>query len=532
MIKKEEYLNHDDAINSKLDDIINKNKTTQGSLNNILGRAKEVYGDISESVQMKISAELKMPISKIYGVASFSDSKKLIKERNEIDKLTENLGIIESNKDMLLKKIYTDNLKNIGEYIASGGYKALKNIFNSIPQEIINTIKQSNLVERSGAIQYVGDNWQQIKDEFDTTKYICSYGAEDDFGGFKDMKLIENNPHLIIEGMLIAGYAVEANKGFIHVKSNWKTAIKHMQKAIDEAIENKILGNNICDTDFSFELELRIGDGDFISCEETSIIASMEGNRGEPLLTASQSLTHKLFRKPVLLSSIETVVNIPEIIISGSEHFRSIGINKNSGTKLMVVLGDVKRRGLIEVPMGTSLREVIFNICGGINGDRKLKAVQIGGWLGGLINEDELDTVIDYETFNTLGLSMVSGGILVMDEDTCVVHAVKYFTELITAKSCGRCPICRIGTKRMFEILKNISEYNGKKEDLENLETLAKNIKVSTNCRFGKTASDCVLTTLRKFREEYLSYFNQDNSEISNNHCIKFSVNYNIGGGR
>ncbi|SHK19457.1 NADH-ubiquinone oxidoreductase-F iron-sulfur binding region domain-containing protein, partial [Tepidibacter formicigenes] len=330
-----------------------------------------------------------------------------------------------------------------------------------------------------------------------------------DPGAFMDRSILEGDPHVVIEAMAIAGYAVGANMGYVYVRAEYPVAVNRLQIAIDQAREKGYLGKNILGTDFEFDMEIRLGAGAFVCGEETALINSIEGKRGMPRPRPPFPAVKGIWNKPTLLNNVETYANIPKIILNGAEWFSSIGTEKSKGTKVFALGGKVENTGLVEIPMGTTLREIIFEIGGGIPKRKKFKAVQTGGPSGGCLTEDYLDTPIDYDSLTALGSMMGSGGMIVMDEDNCMVDIAKFFLEFTVEESCGKCTPCREGTKRMLEILERITQGKGEKEDLQKLEKLASTIKSTALCGLGQTAPNPVLSTLKYFRHEYETHVNE-----------------------
>ncbi|NSW89154.1 MAG: NADH-quinone oxidoreductase subunit NuoF [Firmicutes bacterium] len=396
------------------------------------------------------------------------------------------------------------NPEDINEYIAYDGYKALAKVLTEMePEEVIDTIKKSGLRGRGGGGFPTGLKWEFAAKSQDDIKYVCCNADEGDPGAFMDRSILEGDPHSVIEAMIIAGYAIGANQGFIYVRAEYPIAVKRLDIAIKQAREYGLLGEDIFGTGFSFDIELRLGAGAFVCGEETALMTSIEGKRGEPRPRPPFPAVKGLWQKPTLLNNVETYANIPVIILKGPEWFASIGTEKSKGTKVFAVGGKINNTGLVEIPMGTTLREVIYDIGGGIPNGKKFKAAQTGGPSGGCIPASHIDTPIEYDTLVQLGSMMGSGGLIVMDEDTCMVDIAKFFLEFTVDESCGKCPPCRIGTKRMLEILERITGGKGEEGDIEKLEILAKNIKASALCGLGQTAPNPVLSTLRYFRDEY-----------------------------
>lgn len=399
------------------------------------------------------------------------------------------------------------NPEIIDEYIAYDGYKALAKALTEMqPQEVIDTVKKSGLRGRGGGGFPTGLKWEFASKSKDDQKYVCCNADEGDPGAFMDRSVLEGDPHSVIEAMAIAGYAIGANQGYIYVRAEYPIAVKRLNIAIEQAKEYGLLGKNILGTGFDFDLELRLGAGAFVCGEETALMTSIEGKRGEPRPRPPFPAVKGLWNKPTILNNVETYANIPVIFLKGAEWFASIGTEKSKGTKVFAVGGKINNTGLVEVPMGTTLREVIYEIGGGIPGGKKFKAAQTGGPSGGCIPASHIDVEIDYDNLVALGSMMGSGGLIVMDEDNCMVDIAKFFLEFTVDESCGKCPPCRIGTKRMHEILEKITEGKGEMADIEKLEVLAKNIKASALCGLGQTAPNPVLSTLHYFKDEYLAH--------------------------
>ena len=394
--------------------------------------------------------------------------------------------------------------EQIDEYIANDGYKALGTVVTAMkPGDVIDIIKGSGLRGRGGGGFPTGLKWQFAADSEADEKYVCCNADEGDPGAFMDRSILEGDPHSVLEAMAIAGYAIGSCQGFIYVRAEYPVAVKRLQIAIEQAKGCGLLGKNIFDSGFDFDIEIRLGAGAFVCGEETALMTSIEGKRGEPRPRPPFPAVKGLWKKPTLLNNVETYANIPVIINNGYEWFSSIGTEKSKGTKVFAIGGKINNTGLVEVPMGTPLREVIFDIGGGIPGGKKFKAAQTGGPSGGCIPEEHLDLPIEYDSLIKIGSMMGSGGLIVMDEDTCMVDIAKFFLDFSVDESCGKCPPCRIGTKRMFEILERITSGDGEPADIDKLEILAKNIKISALCGLGQTAPNPVLSTLRYFRDEY-----------------------------
>ncbi|NJE54736.1 NADH-quinone oxidoreductase subunit NuoF [Thermococcus sp. 21S9] len=396
--------------------------------------------------------------------------------------------------------------ENIDEYIAVGGYEALKKALRMEPEEIIDIIMKSGLRGRGGAGFPTGLKWKFTREAEGDEKYIICNADEGDPGAFMDRNVLEGDPHRVIEGMIIGAYAIGATKGFIYVRAEYPLAIRRLRIALKQAKERGFLGENILGSGFSFDIEIKEGAGAFVCGEETALIASIEGKRGMPRPRPPYPAQKGLFGKPTNINNVETWANVPWIIRHGWKAFASLGTEKSKGTKVFALSGKIKHGGNVEVPMGTTLREILYEIGGGTKTGKRIKAVQLGGPSGGCIPEYLFDTPVDYESVNATGAIMGSGGMVVMDEDTCMVDVAKFFLDFTVKESCGKCTFCRVGTKRMFEILERFTEGKATKEDLERLEKLAHQVKAGSLCGLGQTAPNPVLTTLRYFRDEYLAH--------------------------
>lgn len=399
------------------------------------------------------------------------------------------------------------NPECIDEYIARDGYLALEKCISDMePEEVVELIKASQLRGRGGAGFPTGIKWSFAAAQQVEEKYVCCNADEGDPGAFMDRSVLEGDPHSVIEAMAIAGYAIGASQGYIYVRAEYPIAVERLSIAIKQAYEYGLLGSDILGKGFRFDLELRLGAGAFVCGEETALMTSVEGKRGEPRPRPPFPAVKGLFGKPTILNNVETYANVPVIILKGADWFTSIGTEKSKGTKVFAVGGKIKNTGLVEIPMGTTLREIIYDIGGGIPNGKTFKAAQTGGPSGGCIPASELDTPIDYDNLIALGSMMGSGGLIVMDEDTCMVDLAKFFLEFTVDESCGKCPPCRIGTKRMLEIVTRITEGKGTLEDLDKLEVLAKNIKNAALCGLGQTAPNPVLSTMKYFKDEYIAH--------------------------
>jgi NADP-reducing hydrogenase subunit HndC len=428
-------------------------------------------------------------------------------EAEDTTKSLENVGFFKNQVRIALRNCGTINPENIDEYIAFDGYKALEKVLTEMkPEDVIAEIKKSGLRGRGGAGFPTGLKWELTAKAKGDDKIVACNADEGDPGAFMDRSVLEGDPHSVIEAMIIAGYSIGSDQGYIYVRAEYPIAVKRLNIAIEQAKEYGLLGKNILGTDFSFNLELRLGAGAFVCGEETALITSIEGKRGEPKPKPPFPAVRGLWQKPTLLNNVETYANIPIILTKGADWFTTIGTEKSKGTKVFAVGGKINNTGLVEVPIGTTLREVVYDIGGGIPNGKKFKAAQTGGPSGGCIPASLIDTPIDYETLKEIGSMMGSGGLIIMDEDNCMVDIAKFFLEFTVDESCGKCPPCRIGTKRMLEILERITGGKGEMEDLDKLEVLAKNIISSSLCGLGQSAPQPVLSTMKYFRDEYIAH--------------------------
>jgi NADP-reducing hydrogenase subunit HndC len=394
--------------------------------------------------------------------------------------------------------------ENIDEYISRKGYHALHKCLTELKaDQVVDIIKMSGLRGRGGGGFLTGRKWGYVRDSESDVKYVCCNADEGDPGAFMDRAILEGDPHSVIEAMAIAGYAIGAKQGYIYVRSEYPVAVKRLRTAIIQAREKGFLGEYILGSSFSFDVDLRLGSGAFVCGEETALMRSIKGSRGEPRPRPPFPAEEGLFGKPTLLNNVETFANVCQIINNGPEWFSSIGTERSKGTKVFALAGKINNTGLIEVPMGTTLRQIIFDIGGGIANGKKFKSAQIGGPSGSCLSEDYLDTPMDYDSLASIHSMMGSGGLVVMDEDTCMVNVAKFFLEFAVDESCGKCPPCRIGTRHMLDLLTAITTGEGKLEDINKLEKLAVKIKETALCGFGKTIPNLVLSTLRHFKKEY-----------------------------
>ena len=399
------------------------------------------------------------------------------------------------------------NPEVIEEYIGTGGYQALGKVLTEMtPDDVIQVLLDSGLRGRGGAGFPTGLKWKLAKGNDADQKYVCCNADEGDPGAFMDRSVLEGDPHAVLEAMTIAGYAIGASQGYIYVRAEYPIAVQRLKIAIDQAREMELLGDDIFGSGFSFNIDLRLGAGAFVCGEETALMVSIEGNRGEPRPRPPFPAQKGLFGKPTILNNVETWANIPQIILNGPEWFSSMGTEKSKGTKVFALGGKIHNTGLVEVPMGTTLREIIEEIGGGIPGGKKFKAAQTGGPSGGCIPAEHFDIPIDYDNLVAIGSMMGSGGLIVMDEDDCMVDIAKLFLEFTVEESCGKCTPCRIGTKRMLEILEKITKGQATMADLDKLEELCYYIKANSACALGQTAPNPVLSTLQYFRDEYVAH--------------------------
>ena len=418
------------------------------------------------------------------------------------------------------------NPENIEEYIGTGGYEALGKVLTEMtPDDVIQTLLDAGLRGRGGAGFPTGQKWKLCKQNDADQKYVCCNADEGDPGAFMDRSVLEGDPHAVLEAMAIAGYAIGANQGYIYVRAEYPIAVERLKIAIRQAREMELLGKNIFGTGFDFDIDLRLGAGAFVCGEETALMTSIEGKRGEPRPRPPFPAQKGLFGKPSILNNVETYANIPQIILNGPEWFASMGTEKSKGTKVFALGGKINNTGLVEVPMGTTLRTVIEEIGGGIPNGKKFKAAQTGGPSGGCIPAEHFDVPIDYDNLIAIGSMMGSGGLIVMDEDDCMVDIAKFFLEFTVEESCGKCTACRIGTKRMLEILTKITKGQATMEDLDKLEELCHYVKANSLCGLGQTAPNPVLSTLRYFRDEYEAHIKEKRCPAG---VCKALLSYNI----
>ena len=427
----------------------------------------------------------------------------LAKENEKYVEKWHKLNFYSKQERIALKNCGKINPEKIEEYIALDGYQALYKALHMSRDEVIDVILNSGIRGRGGAGFPTGKKWKFAKEAKGDVKYVCCNADEGDPGAFMDRSILEGDPNAVLEAMAIAGYAIGAKQGYIYVRAEYPIAVKRLNIAIEQAKKLGLLGKNIFGKKFDFNIELRLGAGAFVCGEETALMNSIEGKRGEPRPRPPFPAVKGLFGKPTLLNNVETYANIPNIILKGANWYKSIGTKTSTGTKVCALGGHITNVGLVEVPMGTTLREIVYDIGGGIPEGKKFKAAQMGGPSGGCVPAKYLDVPIDYDSLNEIGAMMGSGGLIVMDDSKCMVDIAKFFLEFTVDESCGKCPPCRIGTKRMLEILTRITEGKGKDGDIEKLERLASNIKKASLCGLGQTAPNPVLSTLKYFRDEY-----------------------------
>ena len=433
----------------------------------------------------------------------------LYEETTKTDKITplNETNFYKKQHRVALRNCGVINPEDIEEYIGTGGYEALGIVLTEKkPEDVIQILLDSGLRGRGGAGFPTGLKWKFAAANEADQKYVCCNADEGDPGAFMDRSILEGDPHAVLEAMAIAGYAIGASQGYIYVRAEYPIAVKRLEIAIAQAREYGLLGENIFESGFNFDIELRLGAGAFVCGEETALMTSIEGSRGEPRPRPPFPALKGLFQKPTILNNVETFANIPQIIVNGPEWFASMGTEKSKGTKVFALGGKINNTGLVEIPMGTTLREIVEEIGGGIPGGKKFKAAQTGGPSGGCIPAEHLDVPIDYDNLIAIGSMMGSGGLIIMDEDTCMVDIAKFFLEFTVDESCGKCTPCRIGTRRMLEILEKITKGQAEMEDLDRLEELCNHLKTSSLCALGQTAPNPVLSTLRYFRDEYIAH--------------------------
>ena len=425
----------------------------------------------------------------------------------------EEIPFYKNQERIVLEDCGQIDAESIEEYIAYGGYSSLeKCLFDITPDDIVKTIYDSNLRGRGGGGFPAGRKWTQVKSQKDPIKYVVCNGDEGDPGAFMDRSIMEGDPHKMLEGMMIAGYAAGAKEGYIYVRAEYPLAVQRLDKAITDCRKYGILGKNILGTGFDFDIHIVKGAGAFVCGEGSALTTSIEGDRGMPRVKPPRTVEHGLFGKPTLLNNVETFANVPIIIKNGADWYKGIGPEKSPGTKAFALTGNIVNTGLIEVPMGTTLRHIIFDVGGGVRGGKKFKAVQIGGPSGACLTEEHLDLPLDFDSLKKAGAMIGSGGLVVMDEDTCMVEVARFFMNITQNESCGKCVPCREGTRRMLEILEKIVAGKGEMSDLDMLEELSDTITSTALCGLGKTAANPVVSTLKYFRDEYIEH-------IQDKHC-------------
>ena len=445
---------------------------------------------------------------------------------SSVQKSLNEIGFYKQQQRVALRNCGVIDPENIDEYIAFDGYQALaKALTEMTPEQVIDEILKSGLRGRGGAGFPTGKKWQFARASQAEHKYFVCNADEGDPGAFMDRSLLEGDPHAILEAMAIGGYAIGADEGWIYVRAEYPIAVKRLETAIAQAREYGLLGKNIFGTDFSFDIHIRLGAGAFVCGEETALMASIEGRRGEPKPKPPFPAVRGLFDSPTNINNVETLGNVAQIILKGADWFRSIGTEKSTGTKVFALGGKINNTGLVEVPMGVPLRTIIEDIGGGIPNGKKFKAVQTGGPSGGCIPASLLDISVEYDTLTSVGAMMGSGGMIVLDEDNCMVDIARFFLDFTVDESCGKCTPCRIGTRRMLEILERITEGKGEEGDIEKLENLAENIKNSALCGLGQTAPNPVLSTIKFFRDEYEAHIKEKRCPA--HHCQSL-LNYVI----
>lgn len=428
----------------------------------------------------------------------------------EGDKITKKGEFFEKQRRIVLKNCGIIDAASLDEYIALGGYFSLEKALNSKREDIISEIKASGLRGRGGAGFPTGKKWEAAFTQPEGIKYVICNADEGDPGAYMDRSVLEKDPHSVLEGMAICAYAIGAQRGFIYVRAEYPKAVESLKIAIKKANENNLLGDNILGTGFSFQIELRLGAGAFVCGEGTALMESIEGKRGMPRNKEYRTTERGLWGKPTVINNVETFANIAQIIDHGADWFRSIGTEDSSGTKVFSLVGKVANSGLVEVPMGTTIREIVFDIGGGIQGGKKAKAVQTGGPSGGCIPERLFDTKVDFASLKAIGSIMGSGGMVVMDEDDCMVDVSRFFLEFSVDESCGKCTPCRIGNKRLLELLEKLTSGNGTEEDIEKLENLSIIVSKSSLCGLGQSSPNPILSTLTYFRDEYMAHVGEN----------------------
>ncbi len=455
-----------------------------------------------------------------------------VDESGKTSAVPEEIGFYQKQMRIVLRNCGLIDPEKIDEYIARDGYAALEKVlFEMTPDQVIEEMKISGLRGRGGAGFPTWMKWNFTKQVESDVKYIVCNADEGDPGAYMDRSTLEGDPHSVLEAMAIAGYTVGANQGFIYIRAEYPLAIKRLEIAMAQAREYGLLGQNILGSDFSFDIEIRLGAGAFVCGEETALLASIEGKRGMPTPKPPFPAVCGLWKKPTVINNVETWANVPVIITKGGKWFASIGTEKSSGTKVFALTGKIKNSGLVEVPMGTTLREIVYDIGGGIKGGKAFKAVQTGGPSGGVITAKMIDTPIDFDNLVAAGSMMGSGGMIVMDEDDCIIDVAKFYQEFCVEESCGKCSPCRIGTRKLYDILTKISEGKGTMEDLEQLKEIGEAMKRAALCGLGQTAPNPVLSSLHYFYDEYLEHINEKKCRAGKcKKLITYTINDNCRG--
>lgn len=455
-----------------------------------------------------------------------------VDESGKTSAVPEEIGFYQKQMRIVLRNCGLIDPEKIDEYIARDGYAALEKVlFEMTPDQVIEEMKISGLRGRGGAGFPTWMKWNFTKQVESDVKYIVCNADEGDPGAYMDRSTLEGDPHSVLEAMAIAGYTVGANQGFIYIRAEYPLAIKRLEIAMAQAREYGLLGENILGSGFSFDIEIRLGAGAFVCGEETALLASIEGKRGMPTPKPPFPAVCGLWKKPTVINNVETWANVPVIITKGGKWFASIGTEKSSGTKVFALTGKIKNSGLVEVPMGTTLREIVYDIGGGIKGGKAFKAVQTGGPSGGVITAKMIDTPIDFDNLVAAGSMMGSGGMIVMDEDDCIIDVAKFYQEFCVEESCGKCSPCRIGTRKLYDILTKISEGKGTMEDLEQLKEIGEAMKRAALCGLGQTAPNPVLSSLHYFYDEYLEHINEKKCRAGKcKKLITYTINDNCRG--
>ena len=455
-----------------------------------------------------------------------------VDESGKTSAVPEEIGFYQKQMRIVLRNCGLIDPEKIDEYIARDGYAALEKVlFEMTPDQVIEEMKISGLRGRGGAGFPTWMKWNFTKQVESDVKYIVCNADEGDPGAYMDRSTLEGDPHSVLEAMAIAGYTVGANQGFIYIRAEYPLAIKRLEIAMAQAREYGLLGENILGSGFSFDIEIRLGAGAFVCGEETALLASIEGKRGMPTPKPPFPAVCGLWKKPTVINNVETWANVPVIITKGGKWFASIGTEKSSGTKVFALTGKIKNSGLVEVPMGTTLREIVYDIGGGIKGGKAFKAVQTGGPSGGVITAKMIDTPIDFDNLIAAGSMMGSGGMIVMDEDDCIIDVAKFYQEFCVEESCGKCSPCRIGTRKLYDILTKISEGKGTMEDLEQLKEIGEAMKRAALCGLGQTAPNPVLSSLHYFYDEYLEHINKKKCRAGKcKKLITYTINDNCRG--